>query len=495
MKNNKNLINLWLCLGGLLLIFFNGKWIISSVAWICWVFIVRYYRKEKGYKGVLLPLLFIIFSLFISHRGFVPIAGILKYIVLVGLGVSIYIPFLIDRYLYHRVHGFKATFILPLSGVSFKFLLLFFNPFGTWDYFAYTQINNQPLMQLVSVTGIWGISFLLYWFYSFVNWIWENEFNIKRVKNEVIIFISIFTIIILSGEMRISLFPPESKTVKVASISVSTEELINDNNIRNFFLGRKINLKNKKLIKEKFNDINNKLVRLTEREANTGAKIIFWHEGNGVIFKEDEERFIKKIGKIAQSNNSYIMASLLVFTPDKIKFENKVVLLDDDGNKAFTYLKSKPVPGEASQKGKGELKAVDTPYGKIGSTICFDMDFPSLIRQAGKKDIDIMLIPASDWKEIDPIHTQMSVFRAVENGFNLVRQTNRGLSLATDYQGNVISAMSFYSTEDKVLISHVPVKGVRTIYSKIGNLFPWICVIMFILLTILALKSNKEGIK
>ena len=83
------------------------------------------------------------------------------------------------------------------------------------------------------------------------------------------------------------------------------------------------------------------------------------------------------------------------------------------------------------------------------------MDFPSYIRQAGKNNIDI-LMSSSDWKEIDPIHTKMASFRAIENGFNFVRQVQNGYSLSTDYLGHTISSMDFYNTDDKVMISHVP---------------------------------------
>lgn len=48
------------------------------------------------------------------------------------------------------------------------------------------------------------------------------------------------------------------------------------------------------------------------------------------------------------------------------------------------------------------------------------------------------------------------IFRAVENGFNFVRQVQNGYSLSIDYLGHTISSMDFYNTDDKVMISHVP---------------------------------------
>lgn len=40
-----------------------------------------------------------------------------------------------------------------------------------------------------------------------------------------------------------------------------------------------------------------------------------------------------------------------------------------------------------------------------------------------KGGVDLMINPSADWKEIDPLHTDMIMFRAVENGFSMVRVT------------------------------------------------------------------------
>ena len=59
----------------------------------------------------------------------------------------------------------------------------------------------------------------------------------------------------------------------------------------------------------------------------------------------------------------------------------------------MTYHKAHPVPGiEADVKaGPYKLQWVDTPYGRIGAAICFDFNYPTFIRQAGKDGVDIML--------------------------------------------------------------------------------------------------------
>jgi apolipoprotein N-acyltransferase len=74
----------------------------------------------------------------------------------------------------------------------------------------------------------------------------------------------------------------------------------------------------------------------------------------------------------------------------------------------------------------------------------------------------------------------MAVFAAIQNGFSMIRSTYEGLSIAVDYQGRVLAAMDDFTTEEVVMIANVPMEGVTTIYSRIGDLFAWLCVVGFV---------------
>ena len=116
-----------------------------------------------------------------------------------------------------------------------------------------------------------------------------------------------------------------------------------------------------------------------------------------------------------------------------------------------------------------------TPNGRLGSAICFDLDFPQLLAQAGRLGTDVLLAPSNDWRDIDPWHTHMATFRAVEQGFNLVRQARSGLSMAVDYQGRALAQMDDFGSPDREMTAYVPTRGVRTVYSRIGDAFAWVC--------------------
>jgi apolipoprotein N-acyltransferase len=172
------------------------------------------------------------------------------------------------------------------------------------------------------------------------------------------------------------------------------------------------------------------------------------------------------------------------------------VLFDPKGSLAWKFIKAHPVPGgEAaiSVRDEGRLKFADTPFGRISGVICFDADSVQLLHQAGRGAADIVLVPSNDWREIDPWHTQMAVFRAVEQGFNMVRHVSGGLSIAVDYQGRARGSMDHYETAgDRALVAEVPTQGVRTVYSRIGDLFSWLALAGLATLCLMSAAGHRH---
>ena len=237
------------------------------------------------------------------------------------------------------------------------------------------------------------------------------------------------------------------------------------------------------------------LLSRAEREMQAGAKIVFWGETNAPVLKQDEGAFVIRGGKLATKYHAYLGMALGVLNAGNTPpLENKLVLVQPNGQVAWEYNKARPVPGPEAAlqvRGDGKLRALDTPYGRVSSIVCFDGDFPQLLAQAGALGADVVLDPSNDWRAIDPWHTQMASFRAIEQGFNLVRQTSQGLSAAFDYQGRRLAAMDHYRTTDYVMVSQVPTRGVRTVYSRLGDWFAWMCLAGLALLTLQSLRRKR----
>jgi len=485
---------LWFATAAALLLFSNGANTVALAAWLSPVFMLRFARGQTLKVGLPAAYLLLAAGFAFQFRGMVPIPGIAHYIFLVVWGIPLALPYIIDRLLAHRLSGLAASLVFPTAWAATEYGLSR-GPYGTWGSVAYSQYGNLALLQILSVTGLWGITFLIGWFAAAGNRLWEEGLDSKRARGEAWLCAGTIASVMLLGGARMALFPPSSETVRVASISKRRI----DPELSDAVLGRlsegRATSEDRDGIQRWATNMDNDLLSRAEREMQAGARIVFWSEANAPVLKEDETALVGRGGSLATTYHAYLGMSLGVLNGGRAhSLENKVVLIQPNGQVAWEYNKARPVPGpEAAQQvpGDGRLRALDTPYGRISSIICFDGDFPQLLAQAGALRTDVMLDPSSDWRAIDPWHTQMASFRAIEQGFNLIRQTSQGLSAAFDYQGRVLASMDHYQTTDYVMVSQVPTRGVLTIYARLGDWFAWLCLLGLACLTAVSLRKKR----
>ncbi len=476
----------------LFLLFSNGQFSVFFAIWISTTMLLFAVRKLKKWQGFLFAFLIIGITYYVGFdiAPFLPISVSIIITVIFSFFASL--PYLMDSFFSKKRNSFLSTLIFPVTAVLIEYVYHQFYPYGSWGHYAYTQQSQHVLLQSISVFGLGYITFLITWFASISNWIYEQKNEWKNVKKGVLVYSLVLASTLMYGTYRIQFQKPNSKTIRIASISAlsNLNVQVNINGLNNEETKNDVKIETRKNTSK----LNQNLFDRSIKEAKAGAKIVFWAEGNGVILKEDENELYEKASKIASDQNIYLGIGVAVIDPLKTKFlENKFVLFDKNGNKVIDYWKGISVPNAeapiSNNKATG-IQKIKTEYGTIAGAICFDLDFPDFLKQAS--GTDILLSPSNDYKEIDPMHTDMARFRAIEQGFNFIRQTSNGLSVGTDYTGKVISEMDHFTDNDKVLITQIPTKGVTTIYSKIGDSFIVFCLLLLILILIVIKKNKTE---
>ena len=476
---------IWLLTGTILMLFSNGRWIIPFATWLYPIFFLRFMRSQKPLPGaVYLAMASAIVNMIIWWK-IIP-APIGVYLVITGATMQAFVlAFLADRLLATRLKGFISTLVFPAIWCSIEFLSSLDPGKASWTSLAYTQTSNLSLLQFTSITGIWGITFLITWFASVVNWAWTQKFEWKRIQKGAITFAGVAAAIFLFGTLRVSLFSPTAKTIRTASI-VQARNINADLKTCKWTDAKGIN--------EYSDELEDNLLEKTQQAARAGAKMVLWQECAGTIPNYKEKEFINRAAALAAQEKIYLLMMLWSVPTDfpKHLVENKMVIIDQQGQVQNVYVKNNPVPGaEPIVKGNTPLPILQTPYGKIAAAICYDGDFPNFIRNAGRNKAELLFLPANDWKEIDPLHTQMALTRAIENGCSLVRPAGPGLSVATDSRGRIISSLDYYTSNEQVMYADVPVQHSNSIYVYAGDAFAWLCVATFvaILLTVVFRKS------
>jgi apolipoprotein N-acyltransferase len=485
----------------------SAKWGIAGFAWIaplCSLFFYRFAPMKRKFLW-----LFIGFSIS-SIVGSYDVAPF-PIVVLIVLGIiealKISLIYIVDKFVRRKSRLFVSTLFFPAAFVTLEFINTKIGG-GIWWSVANSQFPFHWLIQLASVTGMWGISFLIYWFASVAIWILESFYSHRSYKTGLIIYSSSLIAILLFGFVRFNVMQGDKiKTVRVSGVSVPMFGFLGS--VYKDFCGKEVTINPRSSVGSKelrsitsaqvpfietadtmkfrngyasMRSLNDSLFELSQRAAEDGAKIVVWSEANALIFEFDDSALISRASAFAAKNKIYLLASVAVIHPGKItpgkKFlENKATLFGPDGRILNVFHKNNPVPmAEASVPGDGIIPVIETPYGKISTSICYDADFPAQMRQLGKNKSDLLLLPSGDWYAIAPYHTYMAAFRGIENGTTIMRQASGGLSAVTDYRGKLIHSFDFYQTGTKIWSSEIPVGHVPTVYNVIGDAFAYLCI-------------------
>ena len=498
---------LWLVMAAASFLFYAGRWTIPLAAWLAPLFLLRFVRAQRPLPGLLIAWLVRAAVAAVTLQGILnppgTSIGVGYFVLVVLLTLVAMLPYLADCLIAPRLQGFVATLVFPLAYTMIEYLISH-GPNGTITSLANTQYGNLPLIQLVSVTGIWGITFLISWFAAVVNWAWEHDFAWPTVRGGGALYAGLLSVVLLGGGARLALFPPTGTTVRVAGLSASQAAVAAYNRqlpqvTLSVLLSGTATPADRAVARTAFAIIDDDLLNRTQQEARAGARIVAWPEASSSganILDEDRPALLQRAGAVAKQDGIYLDMGLGVYLSDASPhpvLKDEAVLIDPTGNVVWTYEKTHPAPGDPPiVPSDGKAPLADSPYGRLGNAICFDLDFPGMVRQAGRGRADIFLGPSDDWQALDPSHAHDAAFRAIENGFSLVRQASGGLSTAVDYEGRVLAASDYYATDQQVMVADVPTHGVHTIYATIGDLFAWLCIIGLVALIGLAVFESRR---
>jgi apolipoprotein N-acyltransferase len=494
----------WLLLGMLLSLFStNGRWDLPLAAWLAPLFLLRFMRTRRplsGFLGVwLVSVVTMLFWLYCSNFYDPAIFSVANLFILAIFLLShtlLALPYLLDRLLAPRlsqVSGLLATLIFPLGLVVCEYINALVVPYGYFFSLGSTQYGNLPLLQVVAITGIYGVSFLVAWFGSVANWIWEQHCSWLRIRTTALFYGGVLLLVLLGGGIRLTFFAPNAQTVRVAGVSTSRAIY---QQAMNSIASEKH--PDRAQTRAAYTAIEDNLLNASQREARDGAKIISWPEIEVSTLPEDEANLIARGKALARTEHIYLEMAYRVVQPDQTPLHNRAVLIDPTGRVAWTYDKAHPALGaDPSIPGNGIISVVDTTYGRLSNVICLDAFYPALMHQTGNRGIDIMIVPSEEWAGKDGSSfvwaPQETTLRAIEYGYSLVRQASGDVAMTVDYQGHVLAATDYYTTDQQTMVAYVPVKGTWTIYGLVGDLFTWLCIaVLFVLTAFVVIHSLRR---
>ena len=492
---------LWLLIGFALLPFTAYRVVIPLAAWIAPVFLLRFERVSRGQRS-----LWLIFAAY-TIAGVFDMRGISGHGVDLLLGLTFFplvrafrftLPYVTDRLVSPRLGTWPRMLVFPAAFVASDWLMGLIHLTGTFGSPAYSQYGVLPLMQLVSVTGMYGLTFLVIWFASAVNAMWEHGFQWRATRLPLGVFASALAVVLAFGFARLSLAAPTSPTVKAAAITISPSVFNQANNDLDLLTFNRATSQQRAAWRPRFTATVDQMLARTQTALSQGAKIVVWQEQSALVLPADRQNAISRAAALVRSHGAYLEIWLGVLTQSQSLpyFLNQAILISPAGTVVWTYNKTYLVLGSDSAftvRGSGVLPVADTPYGRLTTAICFDASYPGLLRQAGQKGADILLVPADEPITFETAQdSAQAVYGAIENGTSLIRPDGRGISLMTDYQGRVIASQNYSASNNGIMLANVPTAGVSTISSHIGDAFAYLCTIGLVLGIHLARRAKRS---
>jgi len=179
--------------------------------------------------------------------------------------------------------------------------------------------------------------------------------------------------------------------------------------------------------------------------------------GNGAIQTFLAEQAIRHgiwlvggtIPLVAEDDNK-VRASSLVFDDKgkQVARYDKIHLFDVElGDNAEQYTESETIePGD-------EVVVIDSPFGRMGLSVCYDLRFPELFRQQLEAGMEIVVLPSAFTAITGRAHWEVLVrARAIENlcyviapdqgGYHLNGRETHGHSMIVDPWGTVLNSLA-----------------------------------------------------
>jgi apolipoprotein N-acyltransferase len=365
------------------------------------------------------------------------------------------IAVLLFRALVLRGALWTGLLAFPATWVSLEHVRNLTSVHGTAGSLAYSQLRFLPFLQLASITGPWGMTFLLLLFPAGISiGLHLRSTDPKRGLRIVAATAASIVVVLVFGTVRLAM-PPSGQQVKAGLIT--SDEATNDEVAGS-------GTDTERLFRSYAGE--------AEQLANRGAQVIVLPEKLGVVLDSDSKNSDSIFQSLAdRTGSTFVVGQVYVVPPHKY---NQARIYQPMSSALF-YNKQHLLPPMESNLTPGTgLVTLSRTNQKWGVAICKDMDFTPLSRQCGKAGLGLMLVPGWDFNVDRSWHGHMAVMRGVEDGFSIVRTAKNGYLTVSDSRGRILAETRSDSAPFPTLVASVPAAHSATIYLLLGDWFPWL---------------------
>ncbi len=375
-----------------------------------------------------------------------------------------------------------------------------------WSLLGYPAAGNPMLAQITTVTGIYGVSFLVVAFNALLVWSYiakESEKGKRRLKLGAAIAA------LLLAQWIGPRFVPTAPAAHLARV-VQPNFPESTQYVGDWYAEHKPDMA--------------ELEELSVKPS-TGARqpdLLIWPEAPAP-FSFQDPHFGPILVRVSERFPHPFIVGIIEWKPAMVVVNgvrhngmlpyNSAAMLNPSGQRVFSYDKIHLVPfGEYEpfpffhqvvssvseevggfHKGKERSVGMFPSGNKFSVFICYEAIYAGEVRQFANMGAELLVNISNDgWfgtSQAAEQHLRMARVRAVENRRWVIRDTNNGITASIDPYGNVYRVMR----RDQRNSADVPYdfRTDKTIYTRFGDWFAWMCVLVSAILVGITLRKGK----
>jgi apolipoprotein N-acyltransferase len=387
---------------------------------------------------------------------------------------------LLTRRLVRSLLPAAAVFVFPALWTSWEYLFSLVSKDGTILSVAYSQVPALPLIQIASITGIAGITFVLCLVPSGAAL--AMRFRSQR-RTYVFIPACVLGATLIFGAVALRR-TADSLPIRVG---LAASDLNN----------RWFDTRDPKIAMDQ---VTAYLPRIEALSA-AGAQLVVLPEMLTTLRPEWAAAARGVLAESARAHRVTVVAGFNEHLSDG-GHRNVADVFSPEGKLVAEYLKERFLPEQDDfQRGRDlvivpgqeivSTHAQSSPL--IGVAICKDMDFPIEGRRYSRASAGLLLVPAWDFNKDGLFHAQMAWLRGVEGGFAVVRSAANGLMSVTDSHGRVLASAPSSAGPNASLLATVYAGTGNTIYSQIGDAFSIACLVLAAIFIVVAGVRRRDA--
>lgn len=375
-----------------------------------------------------------------------------------------------------------------------------------WGLLGYAPAENPALLQLTTITGVYGLSFLAASFNALL--LWSDCASRAETKRRFGIFGGIMVALLLVMAIGPRFVPKAEEHHVARAVQPNFPE--NLQYVGDWYAEHKGDLA--------------ELERLSLRPSLSDVQpdLLIWPEAPAP-FSFQDAHFVPYISKLATEFHHPMIVGVIEWKPSNELVNgaprttlvpyNSAAMLNELGQRTFSYDKMHLVPfGEYEpfpfihqvvtsvseevggfHKGKERSVGVLSNGNKLSVFICYEAIYPGEVRAFTERGAELLVNISNDgWfgtSSAADQHLRMARVRAVENRRWLLRDTNSGITASIDPYGNVTRVLQ-RDVRDSADLPY-DFRTDQTLYVKLNDWFAWMCVLVSAILVGITFRKDQ----